>query len=121
MQKSRYINTEPRLPSNLYYLYYYSQKEIPRHSKCIFQSDLFLSCSVCDPYTEKACRDAANSLGLDWGNAADHAVKGCYAYSDGGHKGQVYYGTGGTIDQMKTLPGVNKYRPVGYDCNNTGI
>ena len=53
--------------------------------------------------------------------AGDYTPKGCYTYSSGTYKGRAYYGTGGTLDQMKTLPGGNKYRPVGYDCNYPGI
>ena len=94
---------------------------IRRHLNFIFLNYPFSSCSDCDPYTEKACRDAANSLGLTWMHVTRDDIKGCYAFSSGYLTGNVYYSSGGTIDQMKTLPGVNKYRPVGYDCNNAGI
>ena len=79
-------------------------------------------------YTEKACRDAANSLGLMIGGngytfAGPYNPKGCYAYSSGTLNNRVYYGTGGTLDQFKDLLGADptRYRPVGYDCNYPGI
>ncbi len=86
----------------------------------------FLFCSVCNEYTESACLDAANYMGLIIGGAGyefvgDHTTKGCYAYSSGKHNGRVYYGKGGTLSQMKSSPGAGKYRPVGYDCNYPGI
>ena len=84
-------------------------------------------CSECGPYTEKACRDAANYNKLIIGNgkgsgfAGDFGTKGCYAYSSGKYNGRVYYGTGGTLSQKKSLLGGNKYRPVGHDCIYPGI
>ena len=91
-----------------------------------------MSGSKCEPYTIKACRDAALSSGLKLGSASNAFVgdeendyfltRGCHAYSSGGSKGVAYYGTGGTTDEMKSLllP-EGDYRPVGYDCNNLGI
>ena len=101
-------------------------KEIPRHLKFIFINYLLWSGSECDPYTEKACIDAANVLGLLPGRkahpfAGDWWIKGCYASSGGPYTGYVYYGTGGTIDQMKTVLVGNFYRPMGYDCTISGI
>ena len=75
----------------------------------------------CDPYSEKVCRDVANSLGLTFGGSGSYSNKGCYAYSSGTYKGKVYYGNGGTTDEMKTLLSGTKYRPAGYDCINSGI
>ena len=82
---------------------------------------MFSSCSECDPYTDQTCRDVANSLeGITFAGAGNYTTKGCYAYSSGTYKGKVYYGTGGTPDQMKSSLSGNKYRPAGYDCNKSG-
>ena len=75
----------------------------------------------CVPYSEQACRDAANLLGLSLGDgsysfAGDYSTNGCYAYSAGANAGQAFYGTGGTTDQMKQSLSGNVYRPSGYDC-----
>ena len=77
----------------------------------------FSSYTECDPYSEKACRDAADSLGLTFAAAGNYKwTKGCYTYSSGTYEGKVYYGTGGTMDQMKSLLSGSTYRPTGYDC-----
>ena len=87
----------------------------------------FLFGSECEPYTEGTCRDAANYNGLMIGGkgkefAGEYTPKGCYAYASGKNKDHVYYGIGGTLSQMKSLPVKKiKYRPVGYDCNYQGI
>ena len=80
-----------------------------------------ISISVCVPYSEHACRDVANALGLSLGGvgysfAGDYSVKGCYAYSSGKYAGKAYYGTGGTTEQMKKSLNGQKYRLSGYDC-----
>ena len=85
---------------------------------------MFLFCSECEPYTERACRDAANYNKLIIGSGFAgkfYGNYGCYAYSSGKYNGRVYYGTGGTLSQKKSLLGGNKYRPVGHDCNYPGI
>ena len=53
-----------------------------------------ISISVCVPYSEQACRDVANALGLSLGGvgysfAGDYSVKGCYAYSSGKYAGKA--------------------------------
>ena len=73
-----------------------------------------------------ACRNAANYNGLmtvgeGYEFTGKYTPKGCYAYSSGKYNGRVFYGSGGTLDQMKSLPGQGIYRPVGYDCNYQGI
>ena len=78
----------------------------------------------CVPYSENACRVAAERLGLLLGGGGYNFVgnfkqtKGCYAYTDGDYIGRVYYGTGGTEEQMKASPDASehRYRPHGYDC-----
>ena len=82
--------------------------------------------SECVPYSEQACRDSANSLGLTLGGGgypfkSHFKIKGCYAYSSGKYAGLVFYGTGGTPDQMKTVLSGEKYRPTGYNCIVAGI
>ena len=42
--------------------------------------------------------------------------KGCYAYSSGHLKGRIYYGTGGTTEEMQATIESPRYRPIGYDC-----
>ena len=69
--------------------------------------------------------DAGNLLGLDLGGrglkfAGDYSEVGCFSYSSGGLKGKVFYGTGGTIQQMKQDVSLRKFRPNGYDCSTEG-
>ena len=45
---------------------------------------------------------------------------GCFSFSRGGLKGIVFYGTGGTIEQMKEDVSPGKFRPNGYDCPTEG-
>ena len=74
---------------------------------------------VCIPYSEQACRDAAAALGLSVGSSGfsgNFAHKGCYAYSDGKHKGKAFYGTGGTKAHMQKQLPADRYRPINYDC-----
>ena len=52
---------------------------------------------------------------------------GCWSFKNGGMlKGSVFYGTGGTTEQMKQDPSPHetlgsKFRPNGHDCLITGI
>ena len=80
-----------------------------------------ISISVCVPYSEQACRDVANALGLSLGGvgysfASDYSQKGCYAYSSGKYAGKAYYGTGGTTEEMKKSLNGQAHRLSGYDC-----
>ena len=75
----------------------------------------------CVPYDESACRNAANNMGFSFGGKGVYTTKGCYTYSSGTYIDKVYYGTGGTMDEMKAIPGGAKYRPQGYDCNYQGM
>ena len=63
---------------------------------------------------EEACRDTANRLGKAL-STRNYDTKGCYL--DGS---TVYYGTGGSDAQIRGSINPPKYRPVGYDCTNTG-
>ena len=65
---------------------------------------------------------AALSQGLKQGGAGSDFVgawstKGCYAYKSGKYAGIAFYGTGGSIEQMKEpLTSDNIYRPTGHGC-----
>lgn len=82
---------------------------------------MFSSCSGCDPYSEKACRDVANSIGLRFGSAGNHGTKGCFVMLGGSGDDIVFYGTGGTLEQKKNLLSGRYYRPIGHDCVTSGI
>ena len=77
---------------------------------------------ACVAYSEQACRDAAVALGLSLegttsaGFSGDFTHKGCYAYSAGKNKGKAFYGTGGTVNDMKKQLPEDRYRPQNYDC-----
>ena len=83
----------------------------------------------CVPYSQQACKDVSNKLGLKLGHsnhafAADYDIKGCYAYASGSYAGHVFYGTGGTRKEMKDPHQEYRtilYRPIGYDCNTSGM
>ena len=80
---------------------------------------------ICAPYSQEACRNAGQRLGLNIGGkgynfAGVYSFKGCYAYKNGIYDGRVYYGTGGTTEQMKTNIEDPRYRPDGYDCSTKG-
>ena len=53
--------------------------------------------------------------------AGDYGTKGCYAYNDGKYSNKVYYGNGGTEEQMTTSLEDPKYRPDGHDCSSEGL
>ena len=80
----------------------------------------------CDSFSQKACENAAKSLGLQLGGdgdqfAGDHPVKGCHAYESGHRAGLAFYGTGGTELEMKQeTPFPNQYRPKTKDCPTKG-
>ena len=78
------------------------------------------------PYSQKACEDAINKLGLQKGgrgysfSGSEYSRKGCYAYKSGFFANMAFYGHGGSERQhKKTLPSP-RYRPDGYDCSTTG-
>lgn len=75
----------------------------------------------CVPYSQEACYDAGKRLGLKMGGgsynfAGDYSTKGCYTKKGGSNDGMVFYGVGGTEQQMKKSLSAPKYRPDGYDC-----
>ena len=81
-----------------------------------FKFQIFLNYSLslylgCVPYSEEACRAAANALGLTY-DGAGFTEKGCYAYSTG----YVYYNSAGTMDEKKSSIASPMYRPDGHDC-----
>ena len=56
----------------------------------------------CDSFSQKACENAAKTLGLQLGGdeekfAGDYSVKGCHAYKSGHRAGLAFYGTSGVI------------------------
>ena len=65
---------------------------------------------ACVPYSQQACLDSAKRLGLNTDGTNEFSFegttyyeKGCYAYKNGHEKysNMAFYGTGGTVDQMK--------------------
>ena len=49
-------------------------------------------------------------------------TKGCYAYTNQSkdHAGEIYFGTGGTEEDMKAYTSkVHQFRPEGYDCKGS--
>ena len=88
------------------------------NTKVIFIGTLIKDCT---PYSEGACKAAANALNLNWKSAGDYGTKGCYAYKSnhGNYPNNVYYGTGGTDDEKKMrLISSSIYRPDGHDCRS---
>ena len=48
-------------------------------------------------------------------------TKGCYAYnSSWWEAARIYYGIGGTTQEMQESPPSPAYRPKGYDCSIGG-
>ena len=81
----------------------------------------------CVPYSQQACSDAADDLGLLKGGgghsfAGVHTIKGCYAYKSGRYANMAYYGTGGSAGDMQSKLPIDspEYRPTGYDCSVFG-
>ena len=52
--------------------------------------------------------------------AGDYSTKGCYAYKGGSYDGMIFYGVGGTEQQMKTPLSGSKYRPECAECATKG-
>merc|ERR1712168_660037 len=82
--------------------------------------------STCEPFSQAACIASAISIGYQIGTvknsgysfAGDFGTKGCYAYSTGEYMGLVFFGTGGSKEQMQDQVVEGKFRPNGYDCND---
>ena len=81
----------------------------------------------CVPYSQQACSDAVTNLGLLKGGGGhnfvgDFIIKGCYAHKSGRYANIVYYGTGGSAEdiQIQLPASLPEYRPVGYDCSVFG-
>ena len=92
----------------------------------LYPSLIFLSLDTCVPYSQEACLDAGRRLNLEEGGggydfAGDYLTQGCYAYdsSHANYPGTMYYGTGGTTEQMQESLEAPMYRPKGYDCSGT--
>ena len=50
--------------------------------------------------------------------SGDFTIKGCYAYNGGKYVGRIYYGNGGTDQEVKASLVAPTYRPYGYDCKS---
>jgi hypothetical protein len=75
----------------------------------------------CIPFSRERCRNVSIANGLQLGGAdykftGGYSTKGCYAYSTGKYKGMSFFGTGGSLEQMKASVRSPKYRPTGYDA-----
>ena len=73
--------------------------------------------SNCVPYSETACKAAADELGLAFARGNYKWTQGCYSYLQGSNAGKVFYGVGGTSEQNKKDTKLSQYRPHGFDCN----
>ena len=76
---------------------------------------------MCVPYSEEACHDASQSLGLSLGGmgypfAGYFPVKGCYSLHVPGYAEAAFYGIGGTEEETMAELSTPYYRPEGYDC-----
>ena len=86
----------------------------------------FICSGECVPYSEEACEDAVERLGLQKGGKGFNFIentfvtKGCYSYENGNYANIAYYGSGGSEQQMATQLNSPKYRPAGYDCSKSG-
>ena len=87
---------------------------------------IVLGSGSCVPYSERACEDAADRLGLQKGGGdytfvGDYNIKGCYSYKEDHdeYPNMVFYGTGGIEDQIIDQLAPPAYRPTGYDCSST--
>ena len=85
----------------------------------------YLLLERCVPYSAEACKTAGSNLGLTLGTSrfrleGNYSEVGCFAYSTGYFTGSVFYGTGGTIEQMENDLIAPKFRPQGYDCDGEG-
>ena len=57
-------------------------------------------------------------MGLEL-SVGPYVAKGCYAYNNGQYPGGIYYGTGGSEDQIRGPTGYDYlFRPPGYDCES---
>lgn len=92
---------------------------------CSFSSgacDWCVPPGVCTPYSAEACRDAAQSAGLEEGGngyafEGDYSQKGCYAYETGEYANMAFYGTGGSDSEKRGSTNSDEtFRPNGYDC-----
>ena len=57
-------------------------------------------------------------------NEGSYATKGCYSYYEGQYKGKIWFGTGGTEEEMKKtlVPNSHKiFRPPWFDCKGNTL
>ena len=79
----------------------------------------------CVPYSEVACKVAAENLGLrvdaDF-TSGSATTKGCYAYSSKNEAlaGKVFFGKGGSENDMANPvdKASGQFRPLGHDCKS---
>ena len=81
---------------------------------------------ACAPYSVEACKSVAKALGKNLGGdgykfaSSRYNTKGCYGYESGDYAKHIFFGMGGTKDQMKKALATPKFGPLGYDCKNAG-
>ena len=102
-----------------------SNQNVPIEIHCIGK---YIS-GACTPYSESACRLAAEKAGLELGRGKykfasfTYGNKGCYTYVNGDYKGSAYYGLGGDSTSISEPYDVTTkyYRPEGYDCSQSNL
>ena len=92
-------------------------------TRCGAASQFFMTTCLtpgasCDPcMTVATCEDTANVLGLSLGTAVypfagSYTIRGCYYYATGQYANTAFFGTGGSISQMRSTLGANTFRPT---------
>ena len=74
----------------------------------------------------EACEFVGKMLGLRLGGSehqfvSSYPTKGCHAYDSGDFEDMVFYGTDGSVDQMKEQLLAPMYRPIAYDSETKGL
>ena len=74
----------------------------------------------------EACEFVSKMLGLRLGGSGHQFVgsyptKGCHAYDSGDFEDMVFYGTNGSVDQMKEQLLAPMYRPIAYNSVTNGL
>ena len=77
------------------------------------------------PHSVEACKYAGKLLGLKLGGrdhqfSGSYSTKGCYAFESGDFENMVFYGTGGSHDEMEEPLTSPMFRPIAFDSNHIG-